>query len=46
MKMIVGVVGVTFIGIGVGIIAFGIKTGLCMGIALMGLGLVIDAVRK
>ena len=46
MKTIVGMIGITLIGIGVGIIAFGTKTGLCMGIAILGLGLVIDAIRK
>jgi len=46
MKTIVGMVGITLIGIGAGIIVFGTKTGLCIGIALLGLGLVIDAIRK
>ena len=46
MKTIVGLAGITLIGIGLGIIAFGVKTGLCMGIAILGLGLVIDAIRK
>ena len=46
MRIIVGFAGITLIGIGLGVIAFGIKIGLCLGITLLGLGLAIDAIRK
>ena len=46
MKTIVGLVGITLMGIGLGVIAFGIKIGLCLGVTLLGLGLAIDAIKE
>lgn len=46
MNGIVGLAGITLIGIGLGVIAFGLKIGLCLGITLLGLGLAIDAIKK
>ena len=46
MKTIVALAGITLMGSGLGVIAFGIKIGLCIGITLLGFGLTIDAIRK
>jgi hypothetical protein len=46
MKMVVGITGITLMGIGIGTAIFGLVNGLCLGITLLGFGLAIDAVRK
>jgi len=46
MKMIVGIAGITLMGIGIGTATFGLVNGLCLGITLLGLGLAIDAIKK
>jgi hypothetical protein len=46
MKSLLGLIGVTLMGIGIGTVAVGLKVGLCAGTILLGLGLVIDALKK
>jgi len=46
MKMIVGMVGIALVGMGAGTIAFGLKIGLCIGVSVIGFGLVIDAIKR
>lgn len=46
MKSLVGIIGITLMGIGIGTVSLGLKIGLCAGITLLGLGLIIDAIRS
>jgi len=46
MKMIVGMIGIALVGIGAGTIAFDLKIGLCIGVSVIGFGLVIDAIKR
>lgn len=46
MRTIIGLIGITMIGIGTATLLVNWKVGLCAGIILLGMGLIFDAVRK
>jgi len=46
MRMTVGMIGITLMGMGMGTAAFGLVNGLCLGVTLLGLGLIIDAIKR
>lgn len=46
MNMIIGIIGVTLVGIGAGTLAYDWKVGACFGVIIFGGGLIIDSFRK
>lgn len=46
MKMIVGLAGVCLVGFAAGTYFQGFVTGLCVMLALLGAGLILDAMKK
>lgn len=46
MRMIVGTVGLCLIGFAAGMYFASLRTGACIAIAIFGVGLTVDAMRK
>ena len=46
MRMTVGMIGIALVGMGAGTIAFNLKIGLCIGVSVIGFGLIIDAIKR
>lgn len=46
MRTLLGMIGITLIGTGAGTLIYDWRIGMCAGVILLGMGLVIDAVRK
>jgi hypothetical protein len=46
MKSIVGLTGIVLMGLGVTTLLFDLRTGICAGIILLGMGLCVDALGK
>jgi len=46
MRTILAILGLSFIGIGATTIIYDCRIGICVGIIILGTGLIIDAVRK
>lgn len=46
MNTTVRLIGITMVGVGAGALQWGICTGLCIGVVLLGAGLVVDSLRK
>lgn len=46
MKSIVRLIGITMVGIAIGTMQQDLPTGLCIGLFVFGVGLVVDSLRK